>query len=199
MQHSPRTDPRDSPLAWHTLFNFLTTGPTLSRIFLRLVSGERFSSTLSSNILLFLARFNHLDLFWLGVNWFGIFFFVLDFGERVRSFGRLSVAGGVGRSSTSSSFKVFSGSRKLKISWEPTDDWFSIAKTCDFSLINSGVSAPKLWGKSKAFEFSHNTTDSKYRLLINGQSFNDLNQRIPRKRPKAVATCTLSLRSPLLP
>lgn len=47
------------------MFNFLTTGPTLSRIFLRLVSGERFSSTLSSNILLFLARFNHLDLFWL--------------------------------------------------------------------------------------------------------------------------------------
>ena len=199
MQHSPRTDPRDSPLAWHTLFNFLTTGPTLSQIFLRLVSGERFSSTLSSNILLFLARFNHLDLFWLGVNWFGIFFFVLDFGERVRSFGRLSVAGGVGRSSTSLSFKVFSGSRKLKISWEPTDDWFSIAKTCDFSLTNSGVSAPKLWGKSKAFEFSHNTTDSKYRVLINGQSFNDLNQRIPRKRPKAVAKCTLSLRSPLLP
>ena len=65
MQHSPWTDPRDSPLAWHTLINFLTTGPTLSRIFLRLVSGERFSSTLSSNILLFLARFNHLDLFWL--------------------------------------------------------------------------------------------------------------------------------------
>lgn len=151
------------------LFNCLIIDLVFFRIFFRLVFGERFLLILSFDIFFFFIFFNRLGVFCFGDNWFGIFFFMSDFGGRTWSFCGFGVVGGVRRFSVFSFLKDLSFSCKFKIIWEVADNWFSIVEICDFSLINLEVFVFEFSRfKSKVFAFSSDIIDLKYRDLING-------------------------------